>query len=82
MTESGKKAPIERLALSISEAAEALGLGDDMVRGMADRGEIVSFYQGRRRLISIKAIHAWIAAKEEEASTVTLGTRPYTKRVK
>jgi excisionase family DNA binding protein len=70
--------PIPRLALSVPDAAVALGLAESTVWEMIKNGEIQSFQHKRRRLISIRAIEAWIAAKEN-GPNVSIGVRSYHK---
>jgi excisionase family DNA binding protein len=55
---------IARLALSTSEAAQAIGLSPRTVAELIATGALRSFTVGRRRLISVSAIEAWIAAQE------------------
>lgn len=46
----------DRLVLSVSEAAEALGVSDDLVYELTERGELPCLRFGRRKLIPRQAI--------------------------
>jgi excisionase family DNA binding protein len=61
MTNESRPAP---LALSPSEAARILGCGRTKLYELLGTGEIKSFHLGRRRLIRLSAIEAWITARE------------------
>lgn len=54
------------LALGIDEAARVIGVARSMLYEIAARGEIESFKLGRRRLILVKNLDAYInrVAKE------------------
>ena len=42
---------VERLVLSIAEAAEALGVSDDLVYELTERGDLPCLRLGRRKVI-------------------------------
>lgn len=63
MTHEHRPAP---LALSPSEAARILGCGRTKLYELLVSGEIKSFHLGRRRLIRLTAIEAWIADREAD----------------
>lgn len=46
----------ERLVLSVAEAAEALGVSDDLVYELTERGELPCLRFGRRKVIPRRAI--------------------------
>jgi len=46
----------DRLVLSIAEAADALGLSEDLVYAMTSRGELPCLRLGRRRVVPRRAI--------------------------
>jgi excisionase family DNA binding protein len=46
----------DRLVLSVSEAADALGVSDDLVYELTERGELPCLRFGRRKLIPRRAI--------------------------
>lgn len=57
---------IPALALGIDEAARVIGVARSMLYEIVARGEIESFKLGRRRLILVKTLDAYInrVAKE------------------
>lgn len=56
---------VERLALSIAEAAEALGCSQGHIRNLIARGELKSFKAGRRVLIRVDVLKEWMKQLEE-----------------
>ena len=46
----------ERLVLSVAEAAEALGLSDDLVYELTETGELPCLRFGRRKVIPRRAV--------------------------
>ncbi len=46
----------DRLVLSVTEAAEALGISDDLVYELLQRGELPCLHFGRRKVIPRQAI--------------------------
>ena len=52
------------LAVSPGEAARILGCGRTKLYELLASGEIKSFHLGRRRLVRLAAIEAWIADQE------------------
>lgn len=57
-----------RFALSMKEAAEALGIGLSKLEQLVADGEIKSLKIGRRRLIRPLALEDWV--REREAATM------------
>jgi excisionase family DNA binding protein len=55
----GAQAP-NKLVLSIAEAAEALGVSDDLIYELTARGELPFVRHGRRKVIPAVAIQAVI----------------------
>jgi len=55
----GAQAP-NKLVLSIAEAAEALGVSDDLIYELTARGELPCVRLGRRKVIPAVAIQAVI----------------------
>lgn len=55
----GAQAP-SKLVLSIAEAAEALGVSDDLIYELTTRGELPCVRLGRRKVIPAVAIQAVI----------------------
>ncbi|MEZ6030763.1 MAG: helix-turn-helix domain-containing protein [Hyphomonadaceae bacterium] len=52
------------LAVSPAEAARLLGIGRTRLYEELGSGAIPSFHLGRRRLIRVAALEAWMAARE------------------
>lgn len=52
-----------RLALSVEDAAHLLGVNRSHLYPRVMSGEIPSFKIGARRLISVAALEAWVAAQ-------------------
>lgn len=82
---------MEQLAVSVEEAAQAIGLGRTKMYELVHSGQIRSFKVGRQRRIRVTDLHAWIAAQPPDVvpapdmSTVMqmpnlLDTRPYTRK--
>ncbi len=53
---------VERLVLSIAEAAEALGVSDDLVYELTQRGDFPCLRLGRRKVIPRRAIQLVVDA--------------------
>ena len=58
--------PPTKLVFSIAEAAEALGVSDDLIYELTARGELPCVRLGRRKLIPAIAIQAVIDASLDE----------------
>lgn len=56
-----------RMALSIREAAAALGVGRSMVYVLIGSGEICPIKIGRRTVIPIESINSFMGRKNKEA---------------
>ncbi len=54
--------PAGRLALSLSEVADALGVGRTMVHRLTSSGQLPSIQLGKRRLIPVHVLDEWIRA--------------------
>jgi excisionase family DNA binding protein len=52
----------DRLVLSVAEAAEALGVSDDLVYELTQRGELPCLRFGRRKVIPRRAIELLVEA--------------------
>lgn len=52
------------LAVAPAEAARLIGCGRTKLYELLGTGEIKSFHLGRRRLVRLAAIEAWMAARE------------------
>ena len=57
------------LAVTVDEAARTVKISRPTIYTEINSGRLRSFTLGRRRLISVKALQEWIAAREREAST-------------
>lgn len=57
-----RSALVERLVLSIAEAAEALGVSDDLVYELTERGDLPCLRLGRRKVIPRRAIQIVVDA--------------------
>ena len=56
--------PTERLAISVEEAAELLGISRTSAYLAAQRGELPSRLIGRRRVVPVAALRAYLAAQD------------------
>lgn len=61
---SGSK-KLKRLALSVAEAAEVLGVSRPTVYDLVNREDFPAFKVGTRTLISSEGLAAWVAAQIE-----------------
>ncbi len=57
------------LAVTVDEAARITKVSRPSIYVELNSGRLRSFTLGRRRLISLRALKDWIAAREREAST-------------
>jgi excisionase family DNA binding protein len=67
-TTSGTDATDERLAYSVPDAAGLIGLSPRRTWDLVRLRRIKSFMEGGRRLISRRALEAYVAEREEEAA--------------
>jgi excisionase family DNA binding protein len=51
---------MDKLVLTVQEAAEALGVSDDLVYELTARGELPCLHLGRRRVIPRRAVELLI----------------------
>ncbi len=63
MVKHGDK-PNERLAVSVEDAAAMAGVGRTTLYAALGAGSLQSLKIGKRRLIRVEALKAWIAAHE------------------
>ncbi len=56
----------DKLAVSINEAAEMIGLKRDLLYRLILGGDIPSFKVGSRRLVSVEALREYIARRTAE----------------
>lgn len=59
---------IEKVGYSIEEAAQSLGVGRTTVYDLMSSGELESVKVGRRRIIPVDAIGAFLAARRAAAA--------------
>jgi excisionase family DNA binding protein len=57
-----------QLALSVREAAALAGVGRTILYAAVGSGELPSLKVGRRRLIRIESLEAWLKSLETETS--------------
>ncbi len=62
----------DRLVLSVAEAAEALGVSDDLVYELTERGELPCLRFGRRKLIPRRAVELLVEAAIAEFDVDTV----------
>lgn len=66
--DSGSISPDWRLALSPAEVGLRLGIHRSSVYGLFEKGLLPSFHIGRRRLVSVYALEAFIRMNESQES--------------
>jgi excisionase family DNA binding protein len=54
---------MDELLIDVKEAARRISLGRTEVYGMVLSGELTSIKRGRRRLIAVTDLEAWVAAQ-------------------
>jgi excisionase family DNA binding protein len=59
---------VPRLALTVPEAAAAVGVSPRLVWGALSAGELRGVRVGRRRLILVEQLRAWLLSKTERGS--------------
>jgi len=59
---------IERLALSVEEAAESVSIGRTIAWQLVRRGEWPTVRVGRRIIISVHDLERWLATQKEEGT--------------
>lgn len=68
-TDTPTPAPVERLAYSTAELAEALGCSRQHIHNLLARGALPSVKLGARRLIPRAAVEKLLAGELDEASS-------------
>lgn len=66
--------PSAKLAYTVQQACEAIGLGRNYLYVAMSKGSLRSFKAGRRRLISANALQEYVASMESSASGGSNGT--------
>ena len=64
-----KSVPIERLTMTIPEAAKALGISTNKMYDLARSAGFPTITVGTRRLISRKGLERWVELQTEKALT-------------
>ncbi|UGB39117.1 helix-turn-helix domain-containing protein [Frateuria soli] len=59
--------PSTKLAYGIEQAADALGISRSRAYQAIATGELSTYKDGRRRMVSAKALEAYVAKKERES---------------
>jgi len=67
------------LALRINEAIKAMRVSRQTVYDEINAGRLRTFTIGRRRLVSVEAIHDWIKAHEGKTNPASKNLRANTK---
>ena len=57
---------IEKLAYGVEEATSALGISRSRIYELIASGDLKSYMEGRRRLISRRALNEYVDRKERE----------------
>lgn len=73
-----------RKALSLTEAAQQLGVSRTSLYKLIGRGEVQSFKVGARNLVPVASIEAYIERQQTAPEPIDLSileTRPYARRV-
>jgi excisionase family DNA binding protein len=60
--------PVKPLSVGIEDAARLIGVARSMFYEIVSRGEIESFKLGRRRLVLVKELEAYINRQAKENS--------------
>lgn len=55
----------EKLTVSVGEAAKMLGVSKGFLYPLILSGQVPSLKLGRRRLVSVEALRAWVASHGE-----------------
>jgi excisionase family DNA binding protein len=56
------------VAVSVEDAARIAGVGRTKIYEAIEKKELASLKAGRRRLIRVDAIHAWLRALEQQSA--------------
>ena len=59
---------MDKMALSIDEAAKAAGVGRDTIYSAINSGTLVTAKIGKRRLIRPEALRQWLEAAEQRTT--------------
>lgn len=76
---NGRKDTTSRLAITVEEAGQLLGIGRGLAYEMVRQGQIPSLRLGRRVVVPVAGLERLLAAAAPNArSTLTATTRPPT----
>ena len=64
---NGKGGDVDRLLLGIEDVQRALGVKRSMVFSLLQRGDLVSTRIGRRRLVPVTALEAYVERLQAES---------------
>jgi excisionase family DNA binding protein len=59
---------IQPIAISVEEAAKAAGVGRTLIYEALSKNELASLKAGRRRLIRVEALRAWLRDLEQQTA--------------
>lgn len=68
MTHQTTQPAAERLSYTVDEACAVTGLNRNAIYRAITLGQISTFKVGRRRMVSTRALRAFIEAREKEAA--------------
>lgn len=61
---------MEKIAISVKEAAALMGVSPPLVYELINRDDFPSFTVGKRRLISVAGLHKWIENQAQNQSSL------------
>ncbi len=60
--------PIDKLSLTVDQAVEATGFSRTAIYRAMSAGQLRTFNIGRRRMVSVQALHEFIEKQERQAA--------------
>lgn len=60
---SNEERTVERVAVGVETACDMMGVGRTTLYALIAAGELRSFNEGRRRLVSVASIREWAARR-------------------
>ena len=69
-TEGQSRAPVERLAYSVEEAAEALGISRNAMYTLIHREDFPAIKIGKRRVISTVLLAEWVETQARNRAVI------------
>ena len=70
MPEGQSRAPVERLAYTVEEAAEALGVSRNVMYTLIHREDFPAIKIGKRRMISTTLLAEWVETQARNRSVI------------